>query len=182
MCMNRLLDDFKMWNFTEEIYLQNGKSRTRNYGKIHPFILPRSKCEYHEQKGNLSYLLRLKCHFTALLSLPWHKISYPNVPMSSIKIKITRNGISPTPCFSSISSRRAAMCISMEACASVVCSVADTDSWLCTCRSHSTQVSASKKTICACVQRVLRCSLANIFNIKSYRKYTISQNLLAWPS
>ena len=114
--------------------------------------------------------------------LPCHKTSYLNVPMSSIKIKITRNGISPTPCFSSISSRRAAMCISMEACASVVCSVADTDSWLCTCRSHSTQVSASKKTICACVQRVLRCSLANIFNIKSYRKYTISQNLLAWPS
>ena len=49
--------------------------------------------------------------------LPCHKISYLNVPMSSIKIKITRNGISPTHCFSCISSRRAAVCKSMEACA-----------------------------------------------------------------
>ena len=179
MCMNRLLDDFKMWNFTEEIYLQNGKSRTRNYGKIHPFILPRSKCEYHEQKGNLSYLLRLKCHFTALLSLPWHKISYPNVPMSSIKIKITPNGISPTHCFSCISSRRAAVCKSMEACA---VSFVVADQLTVHMSSLDSSQCASKETICACVQRVLRCSLAKIFHIESYRKHTISQNLLAWPS
>ena len=47
--------------------------------------------------------------------LPCHKISYFNVPMLSIKNKITRNGISPTHCFSRISSHRAAVCISMEA-------------------------------------------------------------------